>query len=208
VFIIWGLRVVYRTIAQGVFYCRKCGGDRNYRLRSGRRFITVFFIPLIPLNQVGEHVQCATCKTRYVTDVVREPTTAQMQSALADGMRAAVVAMLAAGAPVGGPARQRAITAIRDAGVENYDDAALAADLARPAGPAGSASLDEALTGLATQLRPEAKERHLEVVIRVGMADAPLTSSERIAAEAIASALGMTQAQALGVITLTEQKLV
>jgi hypothetical protein len=72
----------------------------------------------------------------------------------------------------------------------------------------GSASLDAALAGLAAQLRPEAKERRLEEVIRVGMADAPLTSSERIAAEAIASALGMTQAQALGVITLTEQKLV
>ncbi|MGD0553469.1 MAG: zinc-ribbon domain-containing protein [Streptosporangiaceae bacterium] len=204
-FLIWGLRVFYRTTAQGVFYCRKCGGDRNYRLRSGRRFITVFFIPLIPLNKVGEHVQCATCKTRYVKDVLREPTTGQMQSALADGMRAAVVAMLAAGAPVGGPARQLAITTVREAGRASYDDAALQADLAKPA---GSASLDTALAGLAAQLRPEAKERYLESVIRVGMADAPLTTSERIAAESIAAALGMTQAQALGVITLTEQKLV
>ncbi len=202
-FLIWGLRVFYRTIAQGVFYCRKCGGDRNYRLRSGRRFITIFFIPLIPLNKVGEHVQCATCKSRYVTDVLREPTTAQMQSALADGMRAAVVAMLAAGAPVGGPARQRAITAIREAGLVSYNDEALEADLAKSGG-----GLDSVLAGLAAQLRPEAKERYLEEVIRVGMADAPLTTGERIAAEAIAAALGMTQAQALGVITLTEQKLV
>ena len=48
--IIWGLRVVYHTIAQGVFYCRKCGGDRNYRHQAGRRFFTLFFIPIIPLT--------------------------------------------------------------------------------------------------------------------------------------------------------------
>ena len=59
--IIWGLRVIYRTIAQGVFFCRKCGGDRRYRRRVGRRFIALFFIPLIPLTRTGEHVQCTTC---------------------------------------------------------------------------------------------------------------------------------------------------
>ena len=69
--IIWGLRVIYHTIAQGVFYCRKCGGDRNYRRRAGRRFITLLFIPVVPLNRTGTHVQCLTCKTRYVNDVVR-----------------------------------------------------------------------------------------------------------------------------------------
>ena len=51
--LIWGLRVFYRTIGQGVFHCRRCGGDRHYRLRSGRRFFTLFFIPVIPLNKVG-----------------------------------------------------------------------------------------------------------------------------------------------------------
>src|SRR5262245_7705364 len=73
--IIWGLRVVYRTLGRGVFFCRRCGGDREYRHRAGRRYITVFFIPLIPLTKTGEHVQCLTCKTRYVTEVLKLPTT-------------------------------------------------------------------------------------------------------------------------------------
>ena len=37
------------------------------------------------------------------------------------------------------------------------------------------------------------------------MADGPLTGTERAAAEHLAAALGMTQAQAVGVIALTEQ---
>lgn len=198
--LIWGLRVVYRTIGRGVFFCRKCGGDRDYRRRSGRRFFTVFFIPLIPLNKTGEHVQCVTCKTRYVTDVLAAPTAAQMQTAMAEGMRAAVIVMLAAGAPVGGPARQRAIVAVREAGLAGYDDAALEADLARPAGERSAA-----IERFGSQIRTEAKERYLAELIRIAMADAPLTTAERQAAEAIAAALGMTRAQALGVITLTEQ---
>ena len=111
--IVFGLRVFYHTIGQGVFHCRKCGGDRQYRHRAGRRFFTLFFIPVIPLNKVGEHVQCTTCKTRYVTDVLRLPTAAQMQAALPAGMRAAATAMLHAGDPGSPAARQAAVAAIQ-----------------------------------------------------------------------------------------------
>lgn len=129
---IWGLRVVYRTLGKGEFFCRRCGGDRGYRHRSGRRFITVFFIPLIPLTKTGEHVQCMTCKTRYVTEVLKLPTTAALQLSLAAGMRALVVAMLRAGDPDSRLARRRAIEAVAGTGERGYDEAALDADLAGP----------------------------------------------------------------------------
>src|SRR5271167_4009259 len=124
-FIIWGLRVIYRTLGNGVFFCRRCGGDRDYRHRTGRRFITVFFIPLIPLTKTGEHVQCLSCKTRYVTEVLKLPTTVQMQLALVAGLRAVVVAMLCAGDLASPLARRRAVDAIRGAGEDGYDEAAL-----------------------------------------------------------------------------------
>jgi hypothetical protein len=37
------------------------------------------------------------------------------------------------------------------------------------------------------------------------MADGPLTDTERQAAEVVAAELGMTQAQAIGVVTMTER---
>ena len=134
--IIWGLRVVYHTIAQGVFFCRKCGGDRSYRHRAGRRYITLFFIPVVPLNKTSVHVQCVTCKTRYVTEVLKLPTAAQMQAALPAGARALVSVMLRAGDPGCPAARRRAIEMAAAAGAQGYDDAALDADLAEPAAAA------------------------------------------------------------------------
>ena len=41
--------------------------------------------------------------------------------------------------------------------------------------------------------------------MRIGTADGPLTERERQAAYAIAAGLGMTQAQAVGVVTLAER---
>ena len=197
---IWGLRVVYRTLGQGVFFCRRCGGDREYRHRAGRRFITVFFIPLIPLAKTGEHVQCLTCKTRYVTEVLKLPTTVGMQLALGAGMRALVVAMLRVGDPSHPLARRRAIDAVVATGERGYDEADLDADLEEPAETGVGR-----IVAFGGQLLVEAKEWYLAEAIRIALADGPLTGPERAAAVHLAAALGMTQAQAIGVIALTGQ---
>jgi hypothetical protein len=197
---IWGLRVVYRTLGQGVFFCRRCGGDREYRHRAGRRFITVFFIPLIPLAKTGEHVQCLNCKTRYVTEVLKLPTTAGMQLALCAGMRALVVAMLRVGDPAHPLARRRAIDAVVATGERGYDEADLDADLEEPAETGVGR-----IVAFGGQLQVEAKEWYLAEAIRIALADGPLTGPERAAAVHLATALSMTQAQAIGVITLTGQ---
>jgi hypothetical protein len=198
--IIFGLRVFFRTLAQGTFHCRRCGGDREYRHRAGRRWFTLFFLPVIPLNAVGEHVQCATCKTRYVTDVLSQPTTAQMQAALPAGMRAAVSAMLRSGDPSSPMARQRAIQAVIAAGVPNYDEAMLSADLMQP-----FEAIRPALNQVGAQLAIQAREWYLAEVIRIAMADGPLSETERHASLAIGADLGMTQAQVVGVVAMTEQ---
>jgi hypothetical protein len=198
--IIFGLRVFYRTIAQGTFHCRRCGGDRQYRHRAGRRWFTLFFLPVIPLNTVGEHVQCTTCRTRYVTEVLSQPTTAQMQAALPAGMRAAVSAMLRSGDPAGAVSRQRAIEAVIGSGVPNYDEAMLNADLMQP-----FETIRPALNQVGGQLTIQAREWYLAEVIRIALADGPLSETERQAALAIGLDLGMTQAQVVGVVAMTEQ---
>lgn len=198
--LIWGLCVIYRTVGRGVFFCRRCGGDREYRHRAGRRYATVFFIPLIPLTRTGEHVQCVTCKIRYVTEVLKLPTTDQMQQAHVAGMRALVAVILRAGDPASPLARRRALEAVNRAGDQDYDPGALEEDLAEPADAARPK-----IGALGAQLQTEAREWCLAEAIRIAMADGPLTGTERAAAEHLAGLLGMTQAQAIGVIALTEQ---
>ncbi len=201
--IILGFQNFYRTLRKGVFYCRKCGGDRQYRQRAGRRFFTVFFIPIVPLNRGGAHVQCLTCKTRYVLDVLSLPTAAQMQAALPAGMRAAVVIMLSAGDPASLAARRAALAAVQSRGPAGYADADLDHDRGQPGQPGQAARA--ALNLVARQLTPDAREWFLAQVIQVGLADGPLTEPERRAAQLIGADLGMTQAQAIGVITMAEQ---
>ena len=198
--IIFGFRVFFRTLAQGTFHCRRCGGDRQYRHRAGRRWFTLFFLPVIPLNAVGEHVQCTSCRTRYVTDVLGQPTTAQMQAALPAGMRAAVSALLRSGDPSSPISRQRAIEAVIGSGVPDYDEAMLDADLMQPL-----ATIRPALNQVGAQLTIQAREWYLTELIRIALADGPLSEGERQAALAIGMDLGMTQAQVIGVVAMTEQ---
>ena len=149
--IFFGLRVFYRAAGQGMFHCQRCGGDREYRQRVGRRWFTLFFIPIIPINKAGQHVQCAVCGTRYRMDVLSLPTTAQMKEALPAGTRAAAIAMLRAGGRNSTPARRRAIDAVRGAGLPDYDEAVLDADLSESAmdlaGPLNRLMMQFALPG-------------------------------------------------------------
>jgi tellurite resistance protein len=197
--LIWGLCVIYRTLGRGVFFCRRCGGDREYRHREGRRYVTFFFIPLIPLRRTGQHVQCLTCKIRYVTEVLKLPTTDEMQFAHVAGMRALAALMLRAGDQASPQARRRALDAVIGAGDKSYDEETLAADLDEPAD-----SARPKISALGAQLQVEAREWCLAEAIRIALADGPLSGAERTAAEYLAALLGMTEAQAIGVIALTE----
>jgi hypothetical protein len=62
-----------------------------------------------------------------------------------------------------------------------------------------------ALNQVGAQLTIQAREWYLAEVIRIAMADGPLTETERQAAQAIGADLGMTQAQVVGVVAMTEQ---
>jgi hypothetical protein len=199
VLLIFGVRVFYRTVAQGAFYCDRCGGDRPCRQRAGRRWLTLLFLPVIPLNSVGEHVQCRTCRTCYVTGVLDIATAAQMLAALPAGMRAAASVILRADGPPGPVARQRAIEAVVTAGMPGYSQIMLNGDLNLP-----PETITSALNEVGAQLTIQAREWYLADVIRMVMSGGSLTEGEREAAVAIGLDLGMTRAQSIGVIATTE----
>jgi hypothetical protein len=198
-----GVRFCFKTTGHGTLHCHRCGGDRPYWRLTGRRWIHVLRIPLIPLDHVVEHVQCRMCRTRYRVGVLSLPTLAAMEAALPAGSLAAVTTMLRAGDPQSGMARRRAIGIVREAGLPAYDDAELTSDLA--AADHAAADIAAPLRVLARQLVDPAPQWFLADLVRVGLADGPLSDDERGAARLIARHLGMTSAQAQGVISLTEE---
>ncbi|HEU5157637.1 MAG TPA: hypothetical protein VFU43_11630 [Streptosporangiaceae bacterium] len=197
--LVFGLSAFFRTVGEGVFHCQACGGDRGYRRRIGRRWFTLFFLPVIPLDRLGEVVECRVCRTRYRPAVLRLPTAEQLAAALPAAMRAAAALVLRAGVEGDEAARGRAVEAIKGYGEEHYDDDALEGDLGMPA-----PFLAEEIATAGAQLAVEAKEWFLAQAVRIGLADGPLSERERQTLHEVAGHLGMTQAHALGVIALTE----
>ncbi len=135
--LVGGSRVCYRTIGRGEFHCERCGGDRLYWHRSGRRWAHVLGIPVLSLGGTGEHLCCVSCGTCYRVDLLAVPTTAQMEDALLAATTAAVLAMLRAGGATGA-ARRRGIAAIRSAGSTDFNEARLKAALSSPVHPSGA----------------------------------------------------------------------
>jgi hypothetical protein len=199
--IIFGLSVFYifGLIGTGQFHCPNCGGDRDYEHRTARRFFTLFFIPVIPLNKVGEVVRCNTCRMRFDPAVLRRPTTAQLAATLPAGMQAVAAVMLHAGGTSDGAAGA-AVDAVRRAGLPTYDLQQLRTDVGQPIEAASGP-----LQALAAQLTPEACERYLAEAVRIGLADGPLTPAERDGIRWVARNLGMTPAHAEGVMSTVEQ---
>lgn len=196
--LIFGLAVFFRTVGEGDFHCPNCGGDRHYRRRVARRWFTLFFLPVIPLNRVGEVIECRTCRGRFDLAVLRMPTARQMEVALPEAMRRAAAIVLAAGDPGDPRARARAAEAVRGYGAADFDDDLLQADLEAVADPG------DAIARAGAQLTTEAREWFLAQAVRVALADGVLDDAERQALHLVANRLGLTPAHAFGVIATTE----
>ena len=67
---IFGTRNVGTTKDQGTFYCPECQGYRPYKHKRVRRFISLYFLPVIPLDKLGEYVECQECGKRFDESVL------------------------------------------------------------------------------------------------------------------------------------------
>lgn len=207
-----GPRVYYRTLANGVFHCERCGGDRPYRHRSGRRWAQLLGLPVVPLNRTGEHLRCTICRTCYRVELLAVPTAEQMQVALLSATTAATLAMLNAGDSASHASRRRAIEMIIGAGSPQYGEPDLETALELSMKPPDARlscgpvpALRGAVETLAIQLETYSKEWFLAKVVQVGLADGSLTTAERDVVGTVARYLGLSQARADDVIQIAEE---
>jgi hypothetical protein len=201
VLIIFGWRVVLFTIGKGLFHCPSCGGDREYRRRQGRRFFTLFFIPVIPLTKAGpEFVECDTCHGRYALSVLSLPTAADLAAVPARLLRTAISQVLRSGDVTHTGARERTVALVRAAGDGSYDESVLDADLVRPFD-----EVRQEISRSSAQLAPEARERFLQQAAEIALIDGPLTFSERETLAAVGADLTLTRVQINAVIEIAER---
>lgn len=97
--IIFGTRGVKFKIDEGNFLCPQCATERGYKHKKVRRFFTLYFIPLIPLDSLGDYVECTTCKGTFVSRVLDykpEMGQDQFQSEYEKAMRHCMIMMMLA----------------------------------------------------------------------------------------------------------------
>lgn len=68
--IIFGSRGVTYSAGSGEFFCPGCQESRDYVHRRVRRFFTLYFVPLVPLDVLGEYVECQHCHDTYKLDIL------------------------------------------------------------------------------------------------------------------------------------------
>jgi hypothetical protein len=199
--IIWGFKVLYKTLDSGTFHCPRCGADRAYQHRVGRKWFRLYFIPLFPVGKPGnEHVRCDVCKGMFTMGVLSRSTSAQLSGQLLDGVRGLIVHVLRAGSMMSPQARQTAVDEVQRFGLPGYTDQNLAADLDAVPGDLGPL-----MGGLGAQLADQGKENLLRAGAKTALADGALTDLERQVLVGTASELGMTAAHAQGLIAMAEQ---
>ncbi|WP_034264582.1 TerB family tellurite resistance protein [Actinospica robiniae] len=199
--LVWGFKVFYKVLDTGTFFCPRCGGDRAFEHRVGKKWFRLYWIPLFPCSgPINEHVRCTTCQGMYTLQALNHPTSNQLSSLLLDGVRGVLVHVLRAGSIQSPGPREIAVSEIQAHGLPGYDDASLQADLDVVPG-----DISGLLTNLGGQLAGPGKEDLLRAAVRVALADGPLTDLERNVVNSTGAILGMTQAHALGVIAMTEQ---
>jgi Tellurite resistance protein TerB len=194
-FIIWGFKTRYKAISEGMFFCSRCGADRPYKQRVGRRWFTLYYIPLFPTGSAkNEHVQCQVCNQAFTLAALQRPTTVQLSSQLLDAVRGAAVHILRAGSIQVPAARECAISEIQKAGLPQYGDAELSADLDVVPG-----DLSAMYAELNQRLAVNGKEKLVQGVVRIAAADGAVTDLEMTVIKHLGATIGLTAMHVEGI---------
>ncbi|MFR9674726.1 TerB family tellurite resistance protein [Streptomyces sp. TR06-5] len=205
-----GVRTAWRTLDDGEFFCSGCGGDRSYRLRTGRRRFTVLGVPLVPRGEVAPVVECAACRRRHDPAVLERLTTHRLAGMLRDAVHTVAVAMLEAGGSGSAATRRAAVAAVHAAGYpECTEEGVLARLVGLHTGPLHHVRADdpaqdpgaglsaahqevcEALEPLGPHLERPGREALLLEGAAIALADGPYEAAEREMLDAVGNALAL-----------------
>ena len=194
--LIWGFKIRFKTTGEVVFFCPRCGGDRRGHELAARRWFTFFWIPIIPLKQLGTVVECETCHSRYEPSILERPTTAALGEVLTNAVHALTLMVVRTGDPTVPALRDHAIRDLRST-VAGYDPSAFDRDL----GAVDPTLAEQYVAPLAAGLAVEGKERFLADLVRLAMAGGTLTTDQRLVLERAGRGLGLTPVHLTGIVT-------
>ena len=199
-FIIFGTRGVTMNKDQGQFNCPRCG-HCDYKHKRVRCFFTLYFIPLIPMHQLGEYVECQTCQGTYQVEILQyDPSAANQnfEALFMVAMKQVMIAMLLADGVIDDSEVLELQETFQDvAGVEVTEQ-----DLREEIAviqQQGSNAI-EMVAEFGPGLNEKGKEMVLTAAYQIAMADGVIDPSEQQLMEQLAGKMEITKAHLRGIM--------
>ena len=200
--IIFGTRGVKSTIKQGQFLCPQCAAEKPYKHKKVRRWFTLYFIPVIPLDSQGEFVECQTCKGTFVPRVLDykpDNSREQFQSEYEKAMRHSMILMMLADGVIDDEELivvQKIINKFGHNDITQEDLQILIAGVEANNEPIGTY-----LSKVAPSLNEHGKEVIIKCGIAVASADGHIDESEIDLIKEMAKAMEMSSSHLKGILS-------
>lgn len=200
--IIFGTRGVTTTPERGDFFCPSCHGNKQYGLKRVRRFFTLYFIPVIPLDKLGEYVECLTCKDTFKPVVLEynpEANQQQVQAEYHAAIKKVMIHMLLADGVVDDNEVKVALDVYERIAGDRPNESEFLQEIDRIKGT--KEDFSSTLIDLQGCLNDEGKELVIKAALYVAAADGEFQDEEKELLLNIGNSLGMTPAHIRGVIS-------
>ena len=200
-FIIFGTRGVTYSSGSGTFYCPSCARSNPYQHKRVRRFFTLFFIPIIPLNLLGEYIECQSCRGTFKLQVLNydpQVSSQRFEAEFHRAIRRVMIHMMIAD----GEIQENEIDMIRGIYSRVAKSEVSRDDLMSEADNVKREALGfhSDLRQLSGSLNSIGKELVVKAALSVAAADGQFQDEERKLIVDIATRLGMTPAHIKGTL--------
>lgn len=199
--IIFGTKSITTTPEKGDFNCPTCNAKQDFRHRRVRRFFHLYFIPLIPLNKLGEYVECRTCKNTFdlgILDYDPEAIAQQLESEYQIAIKAVMIHVLLADGVIDDAEVDEVSRIYEELTGNRLGTRAVHEEIASV--KAGGGSLSNYLGHVQGRLNDSGKEAVVKAALMVALADGEFPQEEKDLVAQIGADLGMTKAHVNGVI--------
>jgi len=201
-FIIFGTRGVTFKKESGQFHCPSCGGGSDYVHKNVRRFFTLYFIPVIPLDSLGEYVECRACQGTYHVGILEYNPAAsgvQVDALFMVAMKQVMIAMLLADGVIDDAEVKELKATFEDLAGVSVTEQDLREEIAAIQNE-GSGAI-ELVQHLAAGLNDKGKEMVITAAYQIAAADGHVDPSEQQLLEEIGAALELSKAHFRGIMS-------
>lgn len=199
--IIWGSRGMTSVKGSGKFHCFSCGSEQDYVLKKVEKYFTLYFIPLFPLETLGEYVECKQCRNTFNPKALNydpQAENARFEAEYHKAIRRVMAGVMLAD----GVIKDEEVGMIKNVYQKITDSELSVEEIQKEVDELQAESMDffEGLKRLEGSLNDHGKEMVVKAAMLVAVADSEFHQEERKLVESIGTSLGMTKSHLNGVI--------